>query len=131
MAQELVLIVDDDVPTRQALAERLAMEGYAVTCACNGGEALRRLREVQPRVILLDYAMPVMDGQAFREVQKADSQWADIPVILITAHQLTTVAAQTIDAFAVLQKPITYEALGPLLGRACGEEARIARKGRR
>jgi CheY-like chemotaxis protein len=126
-----VLIVDDDEPTREALSELLAMEGYEVVSAANGRDALRLLRELQPCVILLDYAMPVMDGRAFREAQKADSRWADIPVILITAHHLTAFAERSIDALGVLQKPINFDALEPLLERACGEEARAARMKRR
>jgi CheY-like chemotaxis protein len=116
-----VLVVDDDQPTREALAELLTTEGYAVMTAGNGQEALERLREVQPGVILLDYAMPVMDGRAFREAQKTDPRSADIPVILLTAHHLTAFAERSINALAVLQKPIDFDALDPLLERVYGE----------
>jgi len=119
-----VLVVDDDEVMRDALATLLSGEGYEVVTASNGREALDRLGETEPCVILLDYAMPVMDGLAFREAQKADPRWSGIPVILITAHHLTAFAARSIDTLAILQKPLSYEALAPLLERACGRERR-------
>jgi CheY-like chemotaxis protein len=92
-----------------------------VATARNGRDALECLCEVQPCLILLDYAMPVMDGRAFREAQKADPRLSSIPVIVITAHHLTAFAERSIDALAVLQKPIEFDALNPLLERVCGE----------
>jgi CheY-like chemotaxis protein len=116
-----ILVVDDESPTREALATLLRLNGHAVVTASNGREALDRLRETEPCVILLDYVMPIMDGRAFREVQKADPRWAHIPVVLLTAHPV-----DHFDALAILQKPVTYEILAPLL-RACGELSRGSR----
>jgi CheY-like chemotaxis protein len=112
-----VLVVDDDEVMRDALVTLLSGEGYEVVTASNGREALDRLRETTPSVILLDYAMPVMDGLAFREAQKADVRFSSIPVILLTAHNVTN-----FDALAVLPKPLSYEMLAPLLERACGRQ---------
>ena len=119
-----ILVVDDDEPMRKALTTRLGVEGYVAMSASNGCEALDRLREAQPRVILLDYAMPVMDGRAFRNAQKMDARWSAIPVVLITAHHLTAFQARSIDALAILQKPLSFETLAPVLERVCGREAR-------
>ena len=114
-----ILVVEDYADTREALAHLLAAEGYEVVCASNGKEALERLREAEPSIILLDYAMPVMDGRAFREAQSRNPRWASIPVVLITAHRHTAFALRSIDAVAVLQKPIDYESLKPVLDRCC------------
>jgi CheY-like chemotaxis protein len=122
--QHLILVVDDDDRLREALATRLGVEGYTIVEPSNGREALDRLREAEPCVILLDYAMPVMDGRAFRKAQKADARWSAIPVILITAHHLTAFEARSIDALAILQKPLSFETLAPVLERVCGREAR-------
>ena len=65
-----VLIIDDDAATRGMLTRVLNAEGYDTITAQNGAEAVRRLVEVKPCVILLDFEMPVMDGHDFREVQK-------------------------------------------------------------
>jgi CheY-like chemotaxis protein len=126
MPRGRVLIVEDDEPTCTALEKLLGAEGYTVTSARNGREALARLRETDPCIIVLDYAMPVMDGRAFREAQKANTRWAGIPVVLVTGHHLTSFAARSIDAIAVLQKPVTYEVLGPILERWCGKPSASA-----
>jgi two-component system, chemotaxis family, chemotaxis protein CheY len=114
-----ILIVEDQSETREALSALLTAEGYDVVCAANGQEALERLRETEPALILLDYAMPVMDGRQFREAQKRNPRWSSIPVILLTAHKHTSFAARSIDAVAILQKPVDYDALRPLIERHC------------
>jgi CheY-like chemotaxis protein len=108
-----ILLVDDDVPSREALASLLRLKGHTVVTASNGREALDRLHETEPCVILLDYVMPVMDGREFREAQKADARWTHIPVVLMTAHDV-----RDFDAVMILRKPVTYEMLSPVL-RAC------------
>jgi CheY-like chemotaxis protein len=124
MAARPVLVVDDNEPMREALATRLGVEGYTIVEARNGREALDRLREMTPSIILLDFAMPIMNGRAFRKAQKADARWSAIPVILITAHHLTASEVRSIDALAILQKPLSFETLAPLLERASGRESR-------
>ena len=110
---------------RDALATLLRVQGHSVVTASKGRDAMDRLRETEPCLILLDYAMPIMDGQAFREAQKADERWSHIPVALMTAHHV-----DTFDAVAILQKPVTYEMLAPLL-RACEAQSRGPRRARR
>jgi len=81
-----ILIVEDDLDIREALAEALGFEGYDVFLAENGQEALDVLREGPlPHVILLDLLMPVMSGWQFRQEQLADPALADIPVIVVSA----------------------------------------------
>ena len=121
MAGHPILVVDDDWLSRDALAMRLGADGYAVTIAANGREALDRLREVKPRIILLDYTMPVMNGLAFREAQKVDPRWWAIPVVVITGDDPPASAIRTMNPVVVLHKPISYEMLAPLVEHACGE----------
>jgi CheY-like chemotaxis protein len=123
MVGRTVLVVDDNESLREALVILLGGEGYDVVTASNGREALDRLRDTEPCIILLDYAMPVMDGRAFRDAQKANRRWAGIPVVVITAHHREP-AARSIDALAILQKPLSYETLAPLLEFASGHESR-------
>ncbi|HEU4577928.1 MAG TPA: response regulator [Polyangiaceae bacterium] len=82
-----VLVVDDDVDVREALAEILAGRGYRVSSAPNGAEALQLLRSASnpPRVILLDLMMPVMDGYEFLDARRSDPALAAVPVVVITA----------------------------------------------
>ena len=84
-----VLVVDDDAETRDLLGRMLDQEGCAVAEAGNGKEALARVAEHKPDLILLDLMMPVMDGFEFtRELRKQDAG-RDIPIIVSTAKDLT------------------------------------------
>ena len=86
-----ILIVEDDYDIRELFAESLEEAGYAVATACNGREALDRLRAARepelPAVILLDLMMPVMDGWALREELLRDPALGRIPIVVMTASR--------------------------------------------
>jgi signal transduction histidine kinase len=105
-----VLLVDDDASIRDALAEHLEDEGYVVSTAVDGADALRVLRAgAAPSVILLDLMMPVMTGWQFRIEQKNDASLAHIPVIALSANN--SPEARAIDAALFLPKPPDPSAL--------------------
>jgi CheY-like chemotaxis protein len=82
------MVVEDDQDVRTSLVQALEDEGYAVSAAENGQEALTLLRaatEILPRLILLDLMMPVLDGQGFLAEQSRDARLAQIPVLVLTA----------------------------------------------
>jgi PAS domain S-box-containing protein len=84
-----VLLVEDDEPTREAIARTLEKSDWTVSEAGNGREALERLAHLKPRLILLDLMMPVMDGFDFLLEMRAKAEWQDIPVLVLTAKDLT------------------------------------------
>ena len=86
-----VLLVDDDLDIREALTDILEDRGFHVTSAANGREALTVLRSgnVSPSAILLDLMMPVMDGFQFLAEMRKVPEWREIPVIVVTAKDLT------------------------------------------
>ena len=84
-----VLLVEDDIETREIMARTLDKAGWAVSEAGNGQEALDSMADLQPRLILLDLMMPVMDGFDFLTELRARPEWQHIPVIVITAKDLT------------------------------------------
>jgi len=84
-----VLLVEDDIETREVMARALEKAGWAVSEAGNGQEALDIMSDLQPRLILLDLMMPVMDGFDFLAELRARPEWQQIPVIVITAKDLT------------------------------------------
>ena len=106
-----VLIVEDNPDARGMLTFACEVEGHVVHQAADGRQALDRLAEgACPDVILLDLAMPVMDGWQFRAAQKARQEWADIPVVVVSAHE----NAREIEAIApraCFRKPIDLDAL--------------------
>ncbi len=77
-----VLVVEDDKNIRDLLQMYLEKEGYAVTVAADGGEALTKFRAIKPDLVLLDVMLPVMDGWAVCKKVRSESH---TPVIMLTA----------------------------------------------
>jgi signal transduction histidine kinase/DNA-binding response OmpR family regulator len=85
-----VLVVEDDAATRQNMRRILEADGWIVAEAGNGREALDRLTEQRAELILLDLAMPEMNGFEFLAAVQAHASWASIPTVIVTARELTT-----------------------------------------
>jgi DNA-binding response OmpR family regulator len=102
-----VLVVDDEIDIREAVAEVLADEGYEVYAVGDGAEALRKARSVHPSLVLLDLMMPGMNGWEFRAAQSSDPELRDIPVVVLSA--LGRVSG--LDAEAFIQKPFDLDEL--------------------
>src|SRR6476661_9929940 len=79
-----ILIVEDLVAGREAMAKLLQREGYDVAGARNGAEALARLKEGGVDLILLDHMMPEVDGLTFLSGIRRFPKWKDLPVIMFT-----------------------------------------------
>jgi len=82
--QKKILIVEDDVFVRDIYNIKFQKEGFAVTLATNGVEALERLEKFIPDIILLDIIMPYMNGMEVLKKIKGDEQLKNIPVIMLT-----------------------------------------------
>jgi CheY-like chemotaxis protein len=81
-----ILVVDDNDEIRDAYCRFLSLEGYKVTVASNGQEAVEKALEIRPHLILMDLSLPVLGGlEATRQI-KSDTTTQHIPVILITGH---------------------------------------------
>ena len=87
--QAQVLVVDDDAGTREVLRRTLAKANWSVAEAASGAECLDSLERLRPGVVLLDLMMPGMDGFEVLETMRRHEAWADIPVIVVTAKDLT------------------------------------------
>jgi chemosensory pili system protein ChpA (sensor histidine kinase/response regulator) len=85
-SQPLVMIVDDSLTVRKITSRLLQREGFAVTTAKDGVDALQLLSEQVPDVILLDIEMPRMDGFEFAKTIKGDPKFASIPIVMITSR---------------------------------------------
>jgi CheY-like chemotaxis protein len=84
-----VLVVDDDDMMRGGVAQALEKDGWTVSAAANGRLALACLTEALPDVIVLDLMMPEMDGFEFLVELRRHAEWRDIPVIVVTAKDLS------------------------------------------
>lgn len=87
-----LLIVDDNAMNRDMLARRLEREGYRITTAAGGEEALKLVLEQDFDLVLLDILMPDIDGYKVLEHLKADARTREIPVVMLTAvHEMDSV----------------------------------------
>lgn len=81
----LILLVDDEPGLIAALAMLLEEEGYRVITAQHGGEALERLREQRPDLVITDYMMPYLNGLELSRRLRAEPEWRAIPILLMSA----------------------------------------------
>jgi CheY-like chemotaxis protein len=111
--RRLVLVVEDDYGTREALVALAELVGLGVIDVLNGREALTRLRAgLRPCLIVLDMAMPDMDGLEFRRRQLADPQLAAIPVAVVSGGGSAVEAdARRLGLTLFLRKPFDPERL--------------------
>ena len=118
-----ILIIDDDAGIRQLLSVFLTHKGLNANSASNGLEALTQLQanRTLPDLILLDLMMPVMDGAAFRQAQRADADLATVPVVVMSAAENIEAQAPALTADAYLPKPIDFEVLSSLLEQYAGK----------
>ena len=81
----LILVVDDELPITQFLADLLEEEGHRVTTADHGGAALNQIEREPPDLVISDLMMPIMDGAHMLEELRHNPHTAQIPVIMISA----------------------------------------------
>jgi signal transduction histidine kinase/DNA-binding response OmpR family regulator len=84
-----VLVVEDNADNRQMISRQLSKAGWCVLEAENGRQALEVMQSEQPEVILLDLMMPEMDGFEFIRELRQHPQWRSLPIIVLTAKDLT------------------------------------------
>lgn len=108
-----ILVVEDDRDIRDSVVEILEDEGYTVSDASDGTEALERLASgsEKPDLILLDLMMPGMNGFQFREEQLKSDVYASIPVVIVTADSNAQEKVAPLWASAFLRKPIKIQPL--------------------
>jgi two-component system chemotaxis response regulator CheY len=109
MNSPLVLVVDDDPDILDAICDILEGEGYRVARARHGVEALQRVDQETPAIILLDLMMPVMDGLAFAQILRQRPS-PRIPIVVISADGNAQKAA-AVGAQGYLAKPFDIDAL--------------------
>jgi CheY-like chemotaxis protein len=107
-----VMVIDDCPATRELMNVILSVEGYTITGAANGQEALRRLEAGPlPDLILLDMTMPVMTGWEFLRRRKADPRLAGIPILIFSAIGDGVEDLEALGVVGSLTKPIHEDTL--------------------
>jgi CheY-like chemotaxis protein len=113
-----VLVVDDDPDVRDVMCEAVAMAGCSALAVASGAEALDRLREVRPCLVVLDLLMPVMSGAEVQDAMRNDPRLAAIPVVFATSAPERVPAGS-----AVLPKPLNVHAFLAYIRQRCDSAA--------
>jgi two-component system, cell cycle response regulator DivK len=106
MHKKIILVVDDDAAQRRIFSKYLQFTGFRVMEAADGEEGLRMARQHAPSLILLDIAMPVMDGWETMGRLREDSQTAAIPTVALTGFHLEPEQLWEAGFCGYLEKPI-------------------------
>ena len=105
-----ILVVDDAPANIQVLSSTLKAQGYQVSVATNGKQALETLRHVRPDLILLDVMMPELDGYDMCRQLKANPEWRELPVIFLTAKNEVADIVKGFEVGAVDYVPKPFNA---------------------
>jgi len=110
---EKILLVDDEEANLRLLTQWLVPLGYDVEYAANGEEAVRKVRENRPDLIILDIMMPIMDGHEACRILKKDPETKNIPIIMVTAlhDRKSKIKGLSASANDFLSKPIDQSEL--------------------
>jgi CheY-like chemotaxis protein len=110
-AGKTILIVDDEFGILEVLEFILNDAGFTVVTALNGHEALARLKDIKPDLVIVDFMMPILDGDGVIKAIRSDDKLRDIPVILASALP-EQIVRERCDGFnAFLRKPYKTERL--------------------
>ncbi len=115
MAKKRILIADDEQDILDILSKKLKVSGYDVTAVLNGEEVLREFKMHSPDILLLDIAMPKVDGYAVAHTLRKDKNYQHTPIIFTTAKELEYSGVQRrleeLGDCSFLSKPFIFEDL--------------------
>ena len=113
MAKEKILVVDDEEDILELLRFNLLREGYNVSCAASGEEALRLAQSEIPDLLVQDLMLPGIDGLEVTKILKNDSRTRDIPIVMLTAkgEEADIVTGLELGADDYIAKPFSPRVL--------------------
>ncbi|SKC58104.1 response regulator [Ohtaekwangia koreensis] len=111
MEGKKILVVDDTADLLKNIVQVLAMEGYETTAAVNGQDAVNKVMQSVPDLVITDLLMPVMDGYTLIETLKSNAAWQHIPIIVFSAkpEQESKDRVLALGAVRFIRKPGTIE----------------------
>ncbi len=116
-----ILVIEDDEAIRDALCDLLRDEGFSVACACDGVEGLAQIERSRPRLVLLDWWMPRMDGGAFLRVWQGSAAFDPaLPIVLMTGVADQAVVCDGLPVAGYMRKPVEMAALLAVVLEHCG-----------
>jgi CheY-like chemotaxis protein len=116
-ASPLLMLIDDDQDIREVVRLFLEIDGYRVTTATDGVDALEQLKTCErPSLILLDLMMPRMDGEQFMKTLRS-SPFADIPVVIMSGYREAADKTRQLNGNCCLMKPVEFDELMAVVHR--------------
>ncbi len=119
-----ILVAEDDLASRELIREILEARGYEVVEVGDGQEAVQKIAEKKPDLVLLDIQMPLLDGFGVLRQLRQDSRFASLPVVAVTSYAMggdrEKALAAGFDAY--LTKPLNAAALKKQLEQLLGEK---------
>lgn len=116
--QKRVLIADDFTDTRKLIKLLLEKNGYEVIEAADGYEAVKQAVKNRPNLILMDIAMPVMDGIQATQAIRRHYDLTEVPIVAVTAYgDFYNERARDVGCNDVIQKPVEIGMLPPLVAK--------------
>lgn len=108
-----ILVAEDNLANRELIREILEAGGYEVVEACDGREALEKIAEAMPDLVLLDIQMPILDGFAIVRQLRENPRFTDLPVVALTAFAMRGDRERALAAgfTAYLTKPFDLQLL--------------------
>lgn len=104
-----VLLVDDELSSAEVLGLILAREGYEVVLAGDGRQALARLAEARPDLLVTDFMMPVMNGAELVKALRAMPEYRELPVLLMSGAPESALRAYEVPYQGFLRKPFNLD----------------------
>ena len=120
-----ILIAEDDPDSREVTRINLQAWGYEVVEACDGREALEKINETSPDLVLLDIQMPFLDGFAVLRQLRQDVRFATLPVAAVTAYAMQGDKEKALESgfCTYITKPINATALQKAIEQILQERA--------
>ena len=120
---KVVMVIDDVNSVLQLIRGTLIDQPVDVITAIDGGSGLALAQEIKPDLILLDLALPVMDGWEVLDVLRSDPSTADLPIVIVTAHgdSNTAARAREVCADGFISKPFRPAELRRIIDTHLGE----------
>lgn len=110
-----VLIVEDYADVRRIMNIMVSRRGYEVIEASDGYDAIEKTKKHHPDLILMDLAMPIMDGVMATQIIREEAEFKNTPIIGLTAYGTFNEKALDAGCNEVINKPLEFESIEPLL----------------
>ncbi|HEU4460899.1 MAG TPA: response regulator [Methylibium sp.] len=130
MSQKTILVVEDEYGTAEVLQLMLEVEGYRVMLAGNGHEAMQRIAQHLPDLVLTDFMMPGMSGAQLGVALRTSPATAAVPIVMMSAAEEEEVRRAFTGYDAFLHKPYRIDELLEVLRSALARGAQARRQGR-